>query len=347
MPLFRLVPLLVFIFVFPLAADAASTNPPPRLVVDLRDGSRVVGTSVDNNLKFRSILLGQLKLAVKDIRTVECVSSNSVKLTTQKGDTLAVSFVDSTVRVKASFGRVDLPTDSIRKLSVEVPGDFIALHPGLVALWSGDGNVKDSAGKHDGELLGDCEFGSGQFGQAFQFDKPDAAVKIAAANDLDVGKGSGFTLESWINPTDVTQAHPIFEWNNSTYWGVHFHIAPGQPFNDSPGPGELYANIPDTRGMWHQLSSAGGVATTNQFQLVALTYDRATGVATIYYNGNVVGRREIGKFIPLTSYDLYLGRRPAPDGETASFAGLLEDAAVYNRALTADELREDYESGQH
>ena len=53
---------------------------------------------------------------------------------------------------------------------------------------------------------------------------------------------------------------------------------------------------------------------------VALTYDKTTGVATIYCNGAVVGSGNLGSFTPLTSYNLYLGRRPPTRGETYTFA---------------------------
>src|ERR1019366_6674916 len=92
MKTFRLGFLRFFGFVFLGAifsiARAADTNPPPRLTVELRDGSRVVGTSAEKYFKFHSALLGNLKLDVKDIRSVECVSSNSAKLATANGDTL-------------------------------------------------------------------------------------------------------------------------------------------------------------------------------------------------------------------------------------------------------------------
>jgi len=60
------------------------------------------------NFKFHSALLGDLNLAVKDINSVECVSSNSAKLTTAKGDTLTVWFVNSEFGVKTGFGKVEL-----------------------------------------------------------------------------------------------------------------------------------------------------------------------------------------------------------------------------------------------
>src|ERR1035438_2662455 len=94
---------------------AADTNPPPRLTVELRDGSRVVGQSVEKSFKFHSALLGEIKLAVSNIRAVEFVSTNSTKLTTTGGDSLSVSFVYSEFAVKTSFGKVELPVASVRK----------------------------------------------------------------------------------------------------------------------------------------------------------------------------------------------------------------------------------------
>ena len=63
------------------SARAADTNPPPRLTVELRDGSRVVGVSAEKYFKFHSALLGEIKLDVKDLRSVECISTNQDKLT--------------------------------------------------------------------------------------------------------------------------------------------------------------------------------------------------------------------------------------------------------------------------
>ena len=120
--LLRVFSFLVLICAFQLAARAADTNPPPRLTVELRDGSRVIGDSVEKYFKFNSALLGEIKLDLKDIRSVECVSSNAAKLSTANGDSLSVSFVDSDFAVKTSFGRVELAVDSVHKFSVSAVG---------------------------------------------------------------------------------------------------------------------------------------------------------------------------------------------------------------------------------
>lgn len=81
--------------VFP-AAGAADTNPPPRLTVELRDGSRVVGDCVEKSLRFYSALLGEIKIEAKDVRSVECISTNMAKLATASGDQLTVTLVRTT-----------------------------------------------------------------------------------------------------------------------------------------------------------------------------------------------------------------------------------------------------------
>ncbi len=219
---------------------------------------------------------------------------------------------------------------------------------GLVAWWPAEANSSDVVGKNKGMLSGGASYSPGEVGQAFSFTDSNPAVLATASSNLNVGSGDGLTLEAWISPTDITQDHPLFEWNNSTYWGVHFHIAPGQPTSGSSGPagpGQLYANVVDSFGGWHQLGSAAGVIAHNVFQHVALTYDKASGLATIYRNGQIVSQLSLGSFTPLTTYDLYLGRRQAPSSEAVSFAGLMDEPAVYNRALSQAEIQAVYNAG--
>ncbi|MEY4385741.1 MAG: hypothetical protein RLY20_1024, partial [Verrucomicrobiota bacterium] len=136
---------------------------------------------------------------------------------------------------------------------------------GIVGWWPAETNATDAVSGANATLQGNVAYATGEVGQAFSLNSSDAAVVIPASAQLDVGNAEGLTVEAWINPTDVSDAHPLFEWNDGNYWGVHFHIAPGQPTAGSPGPGgpgQLYANVVDINGGWHQLgSSAGAVAT--------------------------------------------------------------------------------------
>jgi hypothetical protein len=321
----------------PVAAEPADTNPPPRLTVELRDGSRVIGTCVEPRLKFHSALLGDVKLDVKDIRSVEFAATNSARLTTASGDVLMISFADSDFALATSFGPVDLPTASVRRLSVAA-GATTGTHPaGLVALWSGEGGGKDSVGNNDAELM-NIGFEDGQVGQAFSLDGFSSWMRIPARPALDVGQGDGLTLTAWIKPSNVTSFRPILEWNDGPQLGVHLWLGhlPQQR-------GELFGNVVDAGGNAHSLHSALGVIVTGKFQHVALTYDKGSGMARLFVNGFVVAQENLGRFTPQTSYDLLVSRRPGdhPGDWTynAFFAGLLDEIAIYNRALSAEEIK--------
>jgi len=224
---------------------------------------------------------------------------------------------------------------------------------GIVGWWQGEGNADDFTGVNNGVLQGGLGFAAGEVGQAFAFTATNQDVLVPASPSLDVGDdGTGFTLEAWINPSEVSAGpYPIFEWHDLTgWWGVHFHIIANQPTTfwspGPPGPGQLYANIVGNNG-WNQIASAAGTVVTNEWQHVALTYDETAGVATLYYNGQIVNQLNLGSFTPQTTYPLFIGRRigtPA-DEEFGTFSGLLDEAAVYNRALGSNEIAALYAAG--
>ena len=331
--------LLFFASVHPALAAPAETSPPEyRLTVELRDGSRVVGTGIEKHFRFHSALLGELKLAVKDLRAVECVSSNSARLTTAGGDTLTVWFKDSSFPLKTSFGKIEVAVDSLRKLSVSTVGAGGAHRPGLVALWSGEDSGKDSIGSHDAELS-DMTFADGKIGRAFSLNGYSAWANLPASRSLELANADGLTISAWIKPANVNSFHPILEWEVTrqksavAFWIGHL----------PQDHGVLSGTIVDTDGGNHPITSPPGTIVTGQFQHVALTYDKGTGVGRLFVNGRVVAQENIGTVTPDTSGPLFISRRPAdqPGDWTYNkfFSGLLDEVAIYNRALSAEEIR--------
>ncbi len=233
-------------------------------------------------------------------------------------------------------------TSSKALLTVNPPLPCAPAAWGLVSWWQGEENTfaYDIAGFNDGELEGGIGFAAGMVGQAFNFTDTNMDVRIPASSSLDVGAGDGFTVEGWINSPDVSIYQPIVEWNDGAgSWGVHFYIS------QDAGPGSLCANIVDTDGYWHQISTPVAPLTNNVFQHVALTYDKAWGVATIYCDGGVIAQQDLGCFTPLTTFPLYLGRRPPGCPDAYTFAGLMDEISLYNRALSPDEIAAIYNAG--
>jgi hypothetical protein len=209
------------------------------------------------------------------------------------------------------------------------------LLPGIVSYYAGEGNASDGFGANDGTVQGNITYSPGHVGQGFQFDGFYGSVNIPADSSLDVGSGGGLTLAAWINPNDLSTARPIMEWTNG------LHLWESVTNGGAVGPGNLYANLQDTNGNAHIISSAPGVLQTGKWQLVALTYDNASGIATLYLNGQVVAQQNFGSFNPVTNTDLTLGHRQINsfNGVFTPFSGGMDDVGIYNRALTAAEIQ--------
>ena len=103
--------------------------------------------------------------------------------------------------------------------------NYIYRGPGINGWWRGEGNGDDSSDPelfgNNGDLIGRFNFPAGEVGQAFAFEDSGLAFQFAGTNtyvqvrqspSLDVGKGSGFTVEGWINPTNINFQQPLVEW---------------------------------------------------------------------------------------------------------------------------------------
>jgi uncharacterized repeat protein (TIGR01451 family) len=239
------------------------------------------------------------------------------------------------VLVTNSYGSV-LSSNAV--LTVNLPPPCAPAPSGLVGWWPAEGNANDIAGTNNGILQGPVSFAGGEVGQAFVFDGFSTSIRVPASSSLDVGLGGGLTTEVWINPLDFS-LQEICEWNQNGQIGAHLEL------NEYYANGSLWGNIIDTSGNAHVVNSAGGVITTNSWQHVAMTYDKASGVAVLYCNGAVVATANLGVFTPQTSFDFYMGNRPSGPFAGLYFKGQMDESSVYNRALTASEIQSIYAAG--
>ncbi len=214
---------------------------------------------------------------------------------------------------------------------------------GLVAWWKGENNTLDSAGTNNGVVTrGLISYAPGEVGAAFQYDDSSGYVAVPAAPSLNVGQGAGFTLEAWIQPGDLQNQMPVFEWEydtNTAADGVHFWVS------SIGGAGCLFANIVDSSFNSHWIYSAPGLITAD-YQHVALTYDKSSGVASIYRNGVLVATQNLGSFTPDTTGNLLLGERTYLNNEPQyHYVGGLDEMSVYSRALSQSEIAAIYNAG--
>ncbi|MGZ5508708.1 MAG: LamG domain-containing protein, partial [Limisphaerales bacterium] len=240
----------------------------------------------------------------------------------------------------AETQHVNVPVSQLK--TVRELGSNAALpRDGLVALWPGEGNGNDSAGTNIAELT-DVTFAKGKTGRAFALNGTSSYARIPGNPSLDMENQPGLTISMWIKPVDVDGFHPILEWHSPSTArhtiGVQLRLA-----RSKESQGELTAIIVDMEGHYHTLKSAQGVVIKDVFQHVAVTYNRATGTGTLYLNGQVVAESTWKSFAPKTKGDIWISYRPSEAANSYTyntyFAGLLDEIAIYNRALTTVEIQ--------
>ncbi len=211
---------------------------------------------------------------------------------------------------------------------------------GLVAWYPGDGSPNDIVRGNNGTPQGNVAYTTGKVGQAFSFDG-SSLVKVNASPGLNVGAESGLTIDTWIKPTSIANPQPLIEWSNGANngYGAHFWISVSA---QGVQPGNLWASIIDTNGTAHSIQSANGLITPNTYQHVALTYDKASGVAKLFLNGAIVATQSLGSFTPQTSYDLYFANRPTTN---YFYTGALDEIGIFNRSLSQAEIQTIFNAG--
>jgi len=196
---------------------------------------------------------------------------------------------------------------------------------GLISWWPGDGNAKDIKGQNDGTLKNGATYGTGKVGQAFSFDGVDDLMQ-AATLDLPVGN-SDRTMEMWIKigwetvqsacfaeygkPGTSTQVYYLGVWRSR------------KPFFSQWGDG-LTGRVVLEPNKWYH------VAATN-----------VENVITLYVNGNAEGTNIEVINTPQNS-ELVVGKVSQESGGNNQ---LVDELSIYNRALSAAEIKSIYNAG--
>jgi subtilisin-like proprotein convertase family protein len=173
--------------------------------------------------------------------------------------------------------------------------------PGINGWWRGEGDATDSSdpekNANNGRLVGRFNFPAGEVGQAFGFEDSGEQFEFAGTNtyvqipqstSLDVGKGGGFTVEGWINPTNLFRPQPLVEWlakvpTNST--DTNFNIVAG-PYLD-PATGHYYyllgATNATTSEAW-ATALGGHLATVNSANEQNWIFDNFANYGDVNHN---------------------------------------------------------------
>jgi sugar lactone lactonase YvrE/subtilisin-like proprotein convertase family protein len=197
---------------------------------------------------------------------------------------------------------------------------------GIVSWWPAEGDTQDIAGGNSGMLTTGVTFAPGAVGQAFHFGGTGDYFQ-APTSGLPTGN-SDRTLELWVNVQQFVAseaqfaAYGNFGTNGQTYG---LGASGNRLFFSQWGNALLGPSL--QAGVWYHL------AVTNVGNSVTLYLD-GTAVATGTLPINTAGGTQF-----------YMGSLPSPYGANRRLQGFTDEAAVYNRALSAAEIQAIYNAG--
>jgi subtilisin-like proprotein convertase family protein len=184
---------------------------------------RFGGWTVPTNIVTVSTVLNTNLGQLVQVTNVVVLTNNLVSVVSDPA--IALSGDAGTVSNYLALGRGTI-TRSIQTIPGRIYNvTFWYRGPDIAAWWRGEGNALDSSdpenNKNNGRLIGRFDFPAGEVEQAFEFEDPGNTyqfagtnnyVQVRASQSLNVSAGSGFTVEGWINPTNLSRPEPLVEW---------------------------------------------------------------------------------------------------------------------------------------
>jgi hypothetical protein len=209
------------------------------------------------------------------------------------------------------------------------------VNAGPIAYWrlneAAGTTARDYAGGKDGQTVNAVTLGvagpvppevpgfeSGN--SAFEFNGMDTGVAISS-----LGLSGALTVCAWINPTSLSGEQAIVgedaSWTMKVYNGEIRFTTPGILDHTTSG-------APLTAGAWQQ---------------VAVTFDPSTaGGARYYVNGQLIGTLDASS-LTKGAVAFYIGKNQWGQ----YFSGSIDEVAIYNRVLSADEVATIYATGAY
>lgn len=199
---------------------------------------------------------------------------------------------------------------------------------GLVGWWRAEDDAADFTGANSGSFPFGAAFTNGVVGQAFDFDGSSRRVSIPDSPALQLT--NAMTLEAWVYPRAYggfitfrgDNRGGLDNWTLDTYDTGFVKFSLIDPTNNAV--------------------SLRAPLALNQWQHVAATWSRASGVLRIYINGTLSAQTNsplvpIGALDPASEPAIGIGNHGGTFHQFP-FNGLIDELGIYNRALNSNEI---------
>lgn len=211
--------------------------------------------------------------------------------------------------------------------SVPVPAD-------VISWWPAGGNAHDATtNANHGTVQNGATYTFGQVGQGFSFDGTDDHVLVPNAATLN--PTNALTVEAWIS------------WTGKAGEGRDLITKDGEDDNR-----QFILNLVSADRLRGNIATTGAVyfvdgptsLQSNTWYHVAMTYDAASSNLSLYLNGQLETNGTVSGPIATSTEPVRIGGG-ASSGAPYYFQGLIDEAALYSRALGSNELYGIYAAG--
>lgn len=232
-------------------------------------------------------------------------------------------------------------TSSPAWLIVLPPPSCTNLFSGLISWWPADGHSLDAMGANHISSFSPSIYTTGKVDRAFSFNGTSSRIIVPSSTSMNFGSNADFSIEMWIRTGATNAANPnvpLFEKRSeSTPWiGYSLSLNQGRLAfalrSTSPGLSSVSTFVssgPDLRdSLYHHIAVSLHRNPTNP-----------TNGGNLYVDGQLVlsfdPGRQVGSLANSTS--LYMGA-PSTTVSNSYFFGQIDEPAIYNRALSAEEI---------
>jgi len=294
------------------------TNSAPAVAVPIADQNLTVGTdfTADLNPVFTDPDGDALTYSASS--SAEAVAAAAVSESVLTVTPVTEGIATITVKADDGNGGTAETTFQVSVTELGEPPSIIDTVPtdGLVAYWQADGNAVDSSGEgNHGTPQNGATFAPGIFGQAFSLDGEDDFILVPDSPSLHID--GDLSIVAWIKYEDQTQQyHSIVSKRDAS--GTNY---------------QLYLEYGDLKFFNRNLFRDNETLSPDEWHHVGATI--SSGVLQFYVDGRPSG----SSAFTIASYagDLRIGG--IIGYETTYFDGLIDELAIYARALTPAEMQ--------
>ena len=211
---------------------------------------------------------------------------------------------------------------------------------GLVSWWRGEGNALDQIGGNNGVLENGVGFGGGIVGQAFSFNaSSNSYVEVADSPTLELT--NALTIECWAKRLNTSQVH-ILVAKGGTWNGQQCDYLMDLNDTDSVGSHYSFSFLGGWRGCavtpdsaWHHYAAVAVSGQANPILYV-------DGVPQPIVFGGGAGTMTLSP----TTRTLHIGALVDTQTGWLEYSDtMIDEAAIFNRALSAAEIQAIYNAG--